>query len=654
MSYEHLRGRRFINLVRCSTDEQADTSPADQAALLCAFGREHGLIHAGGDVVLEGVTGSMPGARDDLDLIRERKMAADDFDVLLVQDSARLTRGGTRHGNAVIFALGTAGVDVVCINEHSTGDEEQDAVFQTLGFWAAQKMAKDLSFAATRGQMSSLANGFIPHTSRIPYGVDRLYVGLDGKPRHRIRNLPDGTQQLLRPDEEIVVTTYAKSPKKGASLHYKRQSDERIVLVPGAPECVAAVRQMYRRHLRDGWGCHRIARELNDACLPSPTGKDWGIYTVESILNNGTYAGAGVSDRYAKGIYYIRGGDKSPKPAKLSTQKRTTCRKAPIRLRPREDWKFQPHPLLVDYLGAELRDLAVARHEREFAKQAQKAVATSKPLVPHRDKHGDSAYVLKGLLKARGSGAPMTGKLSGPTHNRTRYHTVGRAWRKPKTGSASARLVPAEAVERAVLSVVQDVLTNLPDLRSRLAGILDEQLAALDGDRRQLEPLLAEQAELSEKLQDALTLGPASRRSIQGKLDQWESRLLDLEGRIDKVRSTSSRPSISVDDVAERIRAKLSRIATSLEEMPPATVRTLLASVIGKLEVDQVTRELTIELCVDDESLGSAVPMGLVEVRPSPCPNETHRPGTLKIASVRCEHHRVAQKPCFRCSRMAA
>ena len=106
-------------------------------------------------------------------------------------------------------------------------------------------------------------------------------------------------------------------------------------------------------------------------------------------------------------------------------------------MRPREDWKFQPQPLLVDYLGAELRELAVARHERELAKQAQKAVTTSKPLVPNHDKHFDNAYMLKGLREARGSGAPMTGKLSGPTHNRTRYSTVARARRKPETGSAS-------------------------------------------------------------------------------------------------------------------------------------------------------------------------------------------------------------------------
>ena len=179
-------------------------------------------------------------------------------------------------------------------------------------------------------------------------------------------------------------------------------------------------------------------------------------------------------------------------------------------------------------------------------------------------------------------------------------------------------------------------------------------MAALDGDRQQLKPLLAEQSDLSEKLQDALTLGPAGRRSIQGKLDQWEARLLDLERRVEKARFASSRPSVNLDAIAERIRSKLARIASSFDGVPPATVRTLLASVIGKSEVDQEARELTIAFCVEDELFGRALPRGFAWARPSRCPNEARRPGTLKIGSARCEHHQVAQKPCFRCSRRAA
>jgi hypothetical protein len=57
------------------------------------------MIHAGDDVVLEGVSGSIPGARTDIDLIIDRKRRKNDFDVVVVQDFSRFTRGGLQHGN---------------------------------------------------------------------------------------------------------------------------------------------------------------------------------------------------------------------------------------------------------------------------------------------------------------------------------------------------------------------------------------------------------------------------------------------------------------------------------------------------------------------------------------------------------------------------
>ncbi len=47
MKHAHLEGRRFVTLVRCSKDEQADTSPIDQLNVLYVFGKENGMIHAG-------------------------------------------------------------------------------------------------------------------------------------------------------------------------------------------------------------------------------------------------------------------------------------------------------------------------------------------------------------------------------------------------------------------------------------------------------------------------------------------------------------------------------------------------------------------------------------------------------------------------------
>lgn len=43
--YEDLNGKRYINLVRCSTDGQKDTNIPAQLALLTAFAAKHGMIH---------------------------------------------------------------------------------------------------------------------------------------------------------------------------------------------------------------------------------------------------------------------------------------------------------------------------------------------------------------------------------------------------------------------------------------------------------------------------------------------------------------------------------------------------------------------------------------------------------------------------------
>jgi DNA invertase Pin-like site-specific DNA recombinase len=83
-------GRRYLCQIRCSTNQQVETSIPDQVKLLRAFGDQHDMTYVD-SVILEGVTGSVPGARNDIEQIIRRKKTADDFDVLLVQDVSRLT-----------------------------------------------------------------------------------------------------------------------------------------------------------------------------------------------------------------------------------------------------------------------------------------------------------------------------------------------------------------------------------------------------------------------------------------------------------------------------------------------------------------------------------------------------------------------------------
>lgn len=204
MRYPELEARRYIGLVRCSTKAQADTSIKDQKKVLRAFADEHQLIHVD-DVILKGVTGSIPGARSDIEGLIERKNAKNDFDLVLVHDSTRLTRAGAQHGNKVRYDLARVGVDVVGVMDYVPDGEFAD-VIHTLQFSAAKHTAKAISVASARGSQSSLIAGRSAHCHRPPYGIDRLYLSGEGQRSHIIRNLANGEQVMLDPNTGEIIT----------------------------------------------------------------------------------------------------------------------------------------------------------------------------------------------------------------------------------------------------------------------------------------------------------------------------------------------------------------------------------------------------------------------------------------------------------------
>ena len=662
MNNGNLKGRRYVNLVRCSSDQQADTSPVDQQGVLNEFGRDCGMIHAGGDVILEGVSGSLPGARDDIDVVIERKKQRDDFDVLLVQDVSRLTRGGGDHTGFLKHRLATVGVEVVFVASGTTGDPDVDSVLHSMGGYAAKQQVKSMSYAIVRGQMSSFAAGNIPHTYRIPYGIDRLYLGMtDGRPRHRVRNLTDGTQQMLAVDDDTVIAQYGRNPKKGGTLHYRRQSDERVVLIPGAPEQVRAVRQMYRRLLVDGWGSHRIASELNEAGLPAANGGRWTTNSIDKILENSTYTGMGIAGRFACGIFHVHGLEAAPQAVKRDVKAQSTRRSASATPRPEADWRRQDHPGLADYLGdPDLRQRGIEYHAKIAAKAAAKLKAPAAVGKPGGDRHVDSPYVLKGLLHCLQGGYVMSGKVAGPKGYRRRYYKVTRGDSAPQRGSTLGKLVPAEPLEIAVVSAVKAVLLDRVNLLDCVTRAVGREQASLAADRSALAPLLAERDEIGEKLRDALTLGPSSRKLMMEQFDRWETRLTALEGRI-ALAETASTPTAPVDvnAIVEVVGERLRGMAESLGTLPPVAVRELLASVVAKLTVDLETREVQMELMLPT-TLGSGGSMdgglclvGTTSLAPA---NEAQRRNRPALGFVHCGdiERRRCKPPCFVCTRRAA
>ena len=230
-----LEGKRYICLVRCSTNEQEDTSIPDQLRVLHDYGQKHGMVHAGDDEKLQlgGVSGSNPGTRLDIEQIIERKRTLNDFDILLVLDISRLTRGGVEHGGKIEFDLAAAGIKIVFASGQLP-DGEYAGIIKSVGYYAAQEFAKNVSAAVARGQMSAISEGRQTYCLRPPFAVDRLYVSLDGRPLHIVRNLCNGTQQRLDPKTLAVLQTYPKPIKGQPPIRYRKQAGEHIDLIPGA------------------------------------------------------------------------------------------------------------------------------------------------------------------------------------------------------------------------------------------------------------------------------------------------------------------------------------------------------------------------------------------------------------------------------------
>lgn len=637
-----LCGRRYIGLIRCSTTQQSDTSIPDQIKVLRAFGVEHEMVHVD-DVVLDGVSGSTLGARTDIAQIILRKINADDFDVLLVQDMSRFTRGGAEHGMKLEYDLNVAGIDVIFVADHLP-EGDHSGIIKSVGYYAARQYAKSLSFATTRGAMSSLEQGRIAHCMRVPFGIDRLYLSADNRPLHIIRNLADGTQLKLDPTTGAVLETFAADSGRGRSNHYRMQTNERAVLVPGAPERIEAVRQMFRRRLVDGWAGFRIAKELNARGILSGRGQPWSVSSVNAILRNSVYTGIGIANRYTSAIYNIRAKN-APKPSCTDRKTLAARRKPAQSIRPKSDWMEIEYPALKDYL-ADLRERAVEWQRHEIGK----SVGTRVGKPTSRDRHVDSPYILKGIARSNQGSHPLTGRTLGRKGNKTRYYAVHRGFTVPKFEKTLRRLIPAESLERAVIGAAEKFLAAAPDLRPRLLKMIDQQRRAAKSDTADSKKLEAERKNVAAQIELVIeSLGQLGREAAKSKLQELEVRLAHVTNRLE--RASKASPVIDADPaaIADQIIERLAHLGQSMKSLPVPSLRAVLCTLISKLEVDLETRAVVIEFALPQGAV-----MCLEDRFARKSGHQAHYYFTLKLAVFHCQGVKKNHVPtCFQCRRAA-
>jgi hypothetical protein len=539
----------------------------------------------------------------------KRKAENNDFDCILVHDASRLTRVGAAHSSKLRYDLEQAGIGVVAVmgympkNDYSDVKDAMDSV-------VARQQAKSIAAGVARGSQSAIEQGRKAHCSAAPYGLDKQYLNASGQPLHVIRNLSDGSQQRLHPSTGEVLDTYGRNETTGSPVHYKKQKSEVVKLIPGAEDRVEVVHRIYRRHFCDGWGIWRIANELNNLNVASPTGLDWSRGTVRSILRNPIYSGRGITNRSTIALYYCRDPDM---PREVSPGRRTPSGRPAQTLRPSEDWKVVDYPDLVEYLPNDIRDRAAARHSAILDGQAKGGQRSA------RDKHVGSDFFLKRILKTK-EGLSMTGQRKGRKKKTYRYYAVTKAYSAPRSGTHLSRLVPAEPIEHLIMIQLKNLLMDMPGLRDEFMKATKAQLARRNGGAADRGKLETEIRLVERRIGMALDqMDGNNDDAIRQKLAELKVQRRKLGEELSLMAEPVEMTEREIEDRVDAMIAACNEQADILAVLPREQARELLELLIESLTVDLETMEFNCVLRLPSSSnallaaVGASQPMGLAD-----------------------------------------
>lgn len=191
------------------------------------------------------------------------------FKAILVYDVSRWGRFQDADEAAHYeFICKRSGIDVIyCAEQFANDGSTGAALIKSLKRHMAGEYSRELSTKVFRGQCRLV----------------RLGYRLGGAPGFGLRRM-------------LVDHTGAK---KGLLRRGERKSiqTDRIILVPGPPDEVEAVRSIFRMFTREGKGETEIAQRLAAAQTPYAPGRPWTAQRVHRILTNEKYIGNNVFNR---------------------------------------------------------------------------------------------------------------------------------------------------------------------------------------------------------------------------------------------------------------------------------------------------------------------------------------------------------------------
>jgi hypothetical protein len=592
MSESRLKGHRYSILARSSCNKQEASVP-DQVRLGRELGDRSGGIYVNA-FTLEGYTASNP--RNMQRVVRDiiaRKAAGEDFDQLYVHDATRLSRSGGPEAWRLVGELNAAGIEIVYV-ANPIDNPRHERIVRHLEFEMANEQVFRGSQTIARGLTSALQAGRRLYCSRRPFGTALGILNGSGALRFIIQDRPDGTQVKIDAETGAVVETF------GPGQHFRKQKFEQPVLIPGAPEAIEAVALIYRSHLLDDLGTHRIAMDLNARNIRPARGGDWSAAKVQRVLNNPIYSGREVAQRVSQARYHRTGmgPDGMPIVVELGPQDSDpdTGAVLPI-IRPAAQWSVVVNQRMQDFLPEDVRAAARRRHDEILQRDRE-----GRKAQPRRDAARDSDFLLSGLLRTAAGDYPMTGTQGGPNGG-YRYYRVNRRRVKVDPGIDVSRRIRADLVEDAVLDRVHGAIISDPSLEDAVFELLKEQYTEARKRQDRRAELEAERADVLESLAFARAQSKTSPRAAELLMQQLEPRIAAIE---DALATMTAIPEVCDEELrreaAEIVRA-LASDAGMLRGAEPGRVKQMLQAMVKELRIDPGNCELTMSLALPDEAL---------------------------------------------------
>jgi DNA invertase Pin-like site-specific DNA recombinase len=253
--------------------ERQDYSIANQLAAIEAYALLHSfeIVRTYSDPGKSGVDiARRPGLQKLLDDVIS---PASEFEAILVYDVTRWGRFQDIDESAYYeFLCKRHGIKLhYCAEPFASGDASvMAALLKAIKRVMAGEYLRELSAKVIAGQCRIARSGF-KLGGTAGYGLRRLLVSREGQPKQL---LADGERKSLASD--------------------------RVVYVPGPPEELEIIRQVYSWFLDEGYSGDAIARLLNARGIPRGHRGPWDKYAVNSILNHPKYAGCVVFNRSSR------------------------------------------------------------------------------------------------------------------------------------------------------------------------------------------------------------------------------------------------------------------------------------------------------------------------------------------------------------------